>query len=137
MQEINHVFIRNYMRDAINRVASKMKIEDLYGPSKEEFFESVQEHVQKDLGALGFHLSKVYIIGQFQVPNNVMSALNKKIEATQLAQQRENELREAEASAKKEIAISEGKAQSMLIESKAKAQANKLLAESLIRDLIY
>jgi regulator of protease activity HflC (stomatin/prohibitin superfamily) len=137
MDEITHIFIRNYIRDAINKVASRMKIEDLIGPMKEEFFDLVEKDVQKYLEPLGFHISKIFIIGRFNVPENVMGALNKKIEATQLAQQRENELREAEAQAKKEIAISEGKAQSMIIESEAKAKANRLLAQQLSKEVLY
>jgi regulator of protease activity HflC (stomatin/prohibitin superfamily) len=37
MDEITHIFLRNYIRDAINKSASKMKIEDLYGSGKESF----------------------------------------------------------------------------------------------------
>lgn len=147
MEEITHLFIKNTIRDAINRAASKMKIEDLYGSQKEEFFVNVQQQVSKELEHIGFNISHIYIIGRFKVPDLVMAALDRKIEATQRAQQRENELREAEAQAKKDIAIVEGQsksvlikakadAESLLIEARAKAEANTLLAKSLTPEII-
>jgi len=147
MEEITHLFVRNNIRDAINRVSSRMKIEELYGDKKEEFFTTVQRQVQGELESLGFKISHLYIIGQFKVPPMVMEALNRKIEATQKAQQRENELREAEAEARKEIAKAEGEAKSRLLKAKAeadaiyvqaeaKAKANQLLTKSLSDELI-
>lgn len=147
MDEITHLFIRNNLRDYINRYASKMKIEDLIGPKKEEFFNDVHKSVQKELNALGFIISHVYVIGQFNVPPNVKEALNNKIAATQRAQQRENELREAEAQARKVIAESEGAAKSKIIEAKgfaeskvikakADSEANFMLSKSITRELL-
>lgn len=136
MEEITHLFIRNNLRDYINRYASKMKIEDLIGPKKEEFFSDVLQAVQKELNDLGFVITHVYTIGQFDVPGNVKSALNDKIAATQRAQQRENELREAEAQARKVVAETEGAAKSKVIKAKADAEANILLSKSITRELL-
>jgi regulator of protease activity HflC (stomatin/prohibitin superfamily) len=136
MDEITHLFIRNNIRDAINRTASKMKIEELYGPKKEEFFETVHAISKSELEDLGFNISHLYIIGQFKVPELVMEALNKKIEATQRAQQRENELREAEAQAKKGVAIVEGEARAKLIKAQADAKSNEMISKSLTAELL-
>lgn len=147
MEEISHIFIRNFIRDAINRHASKLKIEDLYGSAKESFFDDVQKVVQHDLAELGIVVSRIYLIGNFVFPDRVIEALNQKIEAIQRAQQRENELREAEAQAKKDVATSDGHARSMLLtatanakkiemEAAAQAKANDLLSASLSPNLI-
>ena len=147
MDEITHLFIRNNIRDAINRASSKMKIEELYGEKKDEFFNVVHAHVQHELKDIGFNISHIFIIGQFKVPPIVMEALNRKIEATQKAQQRENELRETEAQARKQVAEAEGAAKSkvltaranadsLLIEAKAKAEANMLLTKSISGELV-
>lgn len=136
MEEITHLFIRNTIRDGINRIASKMKIEEIYGPKKEEFFQNVLTYVKGDLEPLGFMISHIYIIGRFEVPQNILDSLNLKIAATQKAQQRENELREAEAEAKKQIALAEGRAKSQLIEAKAQADANNMITKSLTTELI-
>lgn len=136
MEEITHLFIRNNLRDYINRYASKMKIEDLIGPKKEDFFKDVHTSVQKELDDLGFVITHVYTIGQFNVPQNVKEALNDKIAATQRAQQRENELREAEAQARKVVAETEGAAKSKLIKAKAEAEANDMMSKSITKELL-
>lgn len=135
MDEITHVFIRNYIRDAINKSASKTRIEDLYS-GKESFFEDVEKHVREDLSPIGIELSRIYLIGRFHFPQNVISALNAKIEANQRAQQRENELREAEAEAKKQIAKAEGQARCAIVQAESESKANLLLSQSVTAELI-
>lgn len=135
MDEITHVFIRNYIRDAVNRSASKTKIEDLYS-GKECFFEDIEAHVRADLSPMGIDLSRIYLIGRFHFPQNVIVALNSKIEAMQRAQQRENELREAEAEAKKQVAKASGQAQCSMLQAEAEAKANLILAQSVTAELI-
>lgn len=136
MHEITHTFVRNFIRDAINKAASKMRIEDLYSEGKEAFFVDVEEHVRENLGGLGVEISRIYLIGRFHFPENVIHALNAKIEATQRAQQRENELREAEAEAKKRIAKAEGDARCEMVRAETQAKANALLAESITPELL-
>jgi regulator of protease activity HflC (stomatin/prohibitin superfamily) len=136
MHEISHVFIRNFIRDAINIAASKLKIEDLYGPAKEEFFTLVEKHVRNDLSEIGIVVDRIYLIGRFHFPENVINALNSKIEAIQRAQQRENELREAEAQAKKDIAKTNGTAQCIILNANAQADANRTITKSITPLLI-
>ncbi len=135
MDEITNVFIRNYIRDAVNKSASKTRIEDLYS-GKESFFEDVEAHVKKDFEPMGIELSRIYLIGRFHFPPTVISALNSKIEAMQRAQQRENELREAEAEAKKQVAKAEGQAKCAMLQAEAEAKANLILAKSVTSELI-
>lgn len=135
MDEISHIFIRNFIRDAINKSASKTRIEDLYS-GKEGFFEDVEAHVKADLSPLGIELSRIYLIGRFHFPQTVIAALNAKIEAMQRAQQRENELREAEAEAKKQVAKAEGQARCVILQAESEAKANLVLAKSVTSDLI-
>lgn len=136
MEEISNIFIRNYIRDAINKSASKMKIEDLYGSGKEAFFDSCQALVKSDLAQIGIEISRIYLIGRFHFPQTVVAALNQKIEAIQRAQQRENELCEAEAEAKKQIAQAEGAARCAILKADSQAQANLVLAKSITPELI-
>jgi regulator of protease activity HflC (stomatin/prohibitin superfamily) len=136
IEEITDIFIKNNVRDAINVVASKMKVEDLYGEKKEEFFYNVKKILSEELIQIGFNIHKVYIIGNFDVPSLVTEALNRKIEAIQRAEQRENELREAEAEAKKQIAKAKGEAQSKIVAATADAEANEKLSKSITKKLI-
>ncbi len=134
--EISHIFIRNFIRDAINISASKLNIEDLYGAGKEKFFVNIEKHVRDDMKKIGIEVDRIYLIGRFHFPDNVIKALNRKIEATQRAEQRENELREAEAQAKKDIAQNNGMAKCILINAKAQADANDIISKSLSPILI-
>jgi regulator of protease activity HflC (stomatin/prohibitin superfamily) len=136
MEEITHTFIRNFIRDAINKSASRINIEDLYGSGKEAFFDEVEKHVRADLSPIGIDITRIYLIGRFHFPPRVIEALNSKIEANQRAQQRENELREAEAEAKKQIAKAEGGAKCAILQAEAEAKANLVLAQSVTPELI-
>lgn len=136
MDEITHTFIRNYIRDAINKSASHFKIEDLYSSGKESFFDDVEKQVREELSPIGIEISRIYLIGRFHFPQNVIAALNSKIEANQRAQQRENELREAEAEAKKQIAKAEGQARCAIVQAESESKANNLLSRSVTPELI-
>lgn len=136
IDEITNLFIKNYARDAINKVSSKMKVEELYGTEKEGFIDEVQNHLRRDLEPLGIVIDRLYLIGTLHFPQQVVTALNSKIEATQRAQQRENELREAKAQAEKDIAKSQGIANARLIEAQAEAKANNLISASLTHEIL-
>ena len=136
IDEITHVFIRNYIRDALNKTASKMKIEDLYSSEKQDFLEGVEAILKSVLDKKGIVIDKLYLIGKFHLPETVVHALNLKIEAIQRAHQRENELKEAEAVARKQMALAQGEANALLIKAGAEAEANKLVMESISEKLI-
>ena len=130
MDEITDLFIRNYARDAINKAASKMTVEDLYGADKQSFIELIQRDLKWDLDPLGICIDRVYLVGTLHFPQNVVAALNSKIEAVQRAQQRENELREAEAEARKKIAQAQGEAAQRTLAAEADAKIKLVLAKA-------
>jgi regulator of protease activity HflC (stomatin/prohibitin superfamily) len=136
MYEITHIFLRNYIRDAINNAASKLTCEQLYSDGKEKFFRDVEVHVREDVKPIGIEISRIYLIGRIHFPQNVINALNSKIEATQRAQQRENELRESQAEAEKHIAKVKGEASCLTIASEAQAKANELLSQSITSEIL-
>jgi regulator of protease activity HflC (stomatin/prohibitin superfamily) len=134
--EITDIFIRNHVRDALNTVTSTLKVEDVYGLGKAKLINDVQTMVTQMVEPIGIMVDKIYLIGSFRLPKQVTKALNAKLEATQRAQQRENEVAEAKAEANKKIAQSEGKAKSILTVAKAQAEANSILAKSLTKNLV-
>jgi regulator of protease activity HflC (stomatin/prohibitin superfamily) len=136
VDEIKTVVIKNALRDALNNITSKMPVESVYGEGKSDMIASVEKSVKEALAPNGIIVEKVYLVGSIRLPENVVGALNSKIEATQRAQQRENELREAEAQAKKEVAQAEGKAKSMVAIAEAESKANSLKQRSLTAELI-
>ena len=129
IDEIAQKFVKNYLRDAITVAASSRGIEDLYGKGKEQFLFDVQTTIKNKLTPLGINVSRVYLVDAFRFPDTVVRALNLKIEAAQRAEQRENELREAEAEARKIMAQAHGKSESLKEVATAEAMAIKIRAE--------
>jgi regulator of protease activity HflC (stomatin/prohibitin superfamily) len=147
LDEITDLFLRNMVRDALNAEASRMAIEDVYGSRRQELLATVERKLRDEVAEHGIIIERLYSVGDFRLPPQVVSAINSKIEATQRAQQRENEVREARAQAAKQVAQSEGSAESLriqaqaeadslLIRAKAEAEANKLRAQELTPELI-
>jgi len=128
--------VRNLVRDALTTSASTMEIQHIYGDGKAELMLKVQGEVREAMKPNGIIIDRIYQIGSFRLPNQIIEAVNNKIAATQKAQQRENELREAEAEAKKTVAKAEGEAKSKLAIAEADAKANELKRQTLTAELI-
>ncbi len=136
INEITDVFLRNMVRDALVTRSSKLNVEYMYGAGRTSLIDSVYKDVSREVAPLGIIIEKLYWIGRLKLPEVVKTAINSKIQATQIAQQRENELREAEAAAKKKIAEAEGQAQSLLTVAQAQAKANQILSASITTTLV-
>lgn len=71
-----------------------------------------------------------------RLPDNIVRAINSKIEATQKAQQRENELQTAAAQAQIAREEARGVADAKVIAAEGEAEANRKVAKSLTPELI-
>jgi len=136
IEEITDIYLRNIVRDAFNQYGSQVNVESVYGSGKNELLKNVDAAVKQSVADIGIVVEKIYLSGSIRLPNQVVAALNRKIEATQRAEQRENELREAEAEAKKKVAESRGEAAAVLTRAKAQAEANIILSRSITSELI-
>ena len=134
-EEITHIFLRNHVRDAMTRAAANMTIEEI-SAGRAAFMDGVQKTVQEQVGNLGIVIESIYLVNDMRFPPQVLEAINNKIAAIQRAQQRENELRETEAEAKKVLSKAEGEAKAILATAEAQAKANDLLSKSLTRELV-
>jgi regulator of protease activity HflC (stomatin/prohibitin superfamily) len=104
LNRFTHGFPRNVARDVFNEVGSKFSVEEIYGPKKAEFLRDVRKRIQFQVKDIGVTLEQFGFIGAPRPPDNVIDALNSKVAATQNAMRAENELRQAEAEARKAIA---------------------------------
>jgi regulator of protease activity HflC (stomatin/prohibitin superfamily) len=136
VEEITRVYLRNMVRDAFVTLSSSEPIETVYGVGKAKLVENVLKHVRAQVQDIGIIVEGIYLIGDLRLPPTVITAINAKIEATQKAQQRENEVRQAEAEAKKKVEEAKGQAASILEVANAQAQANKTIAASLTEELV-
>lgn len=136
VDEITDTFLRNMVRDALVKEASNKPIEYIYGAGKAELMASVQSDVQMQTQDIGIKIDKIYWIGEIRLPPTVIESINAKNAATQMAQQRQNEVAQARAEAEKKVAEAKGDADSILLKAKAQAEANKELAASITTELV-
>ena len=136
LDEITHVYLRNMVRDALVTTSSTMDVADIYGPGKTLLMDKIKKLVMVQCEPLGIIIENIYWIGRIKVPATVKKAIDSKIEATQIAQQRENELRAIEAEAAKKVAAAKGEAEALTITAEAEAKANRLKAAAINTNLI-
>ena len=136
VDEITDTFLRNMVRDALVKQASNKPIEYVYGAGKADLIAAVQKDVADQVAPLGINIGKIYWIGEIRLPPTVIDSINAKNAATQMAQQRQNEVAQAKAEADKKIEDARGEAESILRVAEAQAKANKLLAESLTTEFV-
>jgi regulator of protease activity HflC (stomatin/prohibitin superfamily) len=135
LPEITDIYLRNMVRDAFVAVASTKPVENIYGAGKAELLADVEKRVKEQCAGM-FDIERIYLVGDLRLPPQVTGALNAKIQATQQAQQKENEIRTAKAEAEKQIAAADGEARSILLVAEAQAKANKVLAASITPEFI-
>lgn len=128
-------FLRNLAREKFNDVAGRYTIEQVMGDNGPMLAE-VKASLQKDLDPIGVHLEQFGFIGAPRPPQAVIDSISAKVKAVQLAQQKQNEVLQAQADAAKQVAQAEGQAKATLTLADSQAQANRKLAESITPTLI-
>jgi regulator of protease activity HflC (stomatin/prohibitin superfamily) len=131
VEEITDTFLRNMVRDELNKQASSLPIESVYGKGKAQLIDAVEANVRAQVAPIGIKVDRIYWIGDLRLPQNVVNAINAKIQATQMAQQRENEVAQAKAEADKARAEASGQADAKLTLAEADAKAIQLRGEAL------
>lgn len=136
VDEISDVFLRNLVRDAVNEKAAEFSADQIYGPMKNVMMDYVEDAVRKAVAPQGIIVEKVYLIGAVRLPKVVRDSIDQKNMAFQATLQREQEINKAKAEAEIKIAEANGRAQSVLLEARAQAEANKLVAASITPELV-
>lgn len=130
IDEITDTYLRNMVRDALVTAASTRDIETVYGAGKADLIAEVEKRVRDQVGPLGINVERLYWVGQLRLPPTVNAAISAKIQATQFAQQRENEVAAAKAEADKAVAEARGVAESNLLKARAAAEGLLVRAEA-------
>lgn len=146
IEDIEHKYIRQTVREALQSQFAKYTAEDLYSAKKEIVRAETEKYLRDKLEPYGFIISQ-FTVNRIEPPAQVISAINAKVAMIQQAQQAEQEVHKKEAEAQQAVAVAEGKAKSMQAEAQGEAQAitlraeaqakaNKILAESVTNQLI-
>lgn len=135
LNAFTHGFLHNKARDVFNEHAGKYKIEEIMG-NNAAFLADVRKALQDEVANIGVLIDQFGIIGAPRPPPAVTEAINAKVHATQLAQQKQNELVQTEADMAKERAKVDTYARNTTTMANAQAEANIKLARSLTSELV-
>jgi regulator of protease activity HflC (stomatin/prohibitin superfamily) len=137
-----HGYVRNVVREAINETASEMPVQEIYGAGKTRLLNESLRKVSERLTSDGFVIDQLTFNSALRLPDNVVAAINRAMEATQNAIQAENRVRQIRAEADQAIAEARGlaeasrqrasgEADALLIRARAEAQANEIIRLSV------
>ncbi len=135
IEDIEATFIRRTIITVAQNTAGQMSLSEVISAKRNELQDHIQSNLSIELEKMGFHLDKVNL-GASHLPQSLEVQMQQKMAAQQEAQQAEYELQKQQMLAKAEVAKAEGEAQSILVRSKAQAEANRLLQSTLSNNLI-
>lgn len=136
VSKITNDYMDNWLKNAVNRVSSTYEVDLLYWQDKEKFRKEILKALQEDLGEKWIIVNNVYFNSEMILPQQVKARIDAKIEATQNAMQKENELRAVKAEAQKKIEEAKWIAESERIKAQWIADANKLKEKSLTAEIL-
>jgi regulator of protease activity HflC (stomatin/prohibitin superfamily) len=144
---ILHSYLRNEVRDAISRIASRYEPISIVGGNRSEFLDEVKAELKSKVGEW-FEIDYVTFPNKLRLDpqieatvNNIIAQQQRTAAAVLKVQETEAEAKQAVAEAtgkaNSALAIAEGKAKATLVEAEAQAKANRLLSESITPTLTY
>ena len=120
LDSFTHGFLRDTARNVVVAVGSEYSFDEINGAKKEEFLVRIAKELNGRVIGYGVSIQQFGLIGALRPPQSLLDAVSAKTRAIQDAIRTENEVRSAEAEAKKRVAIAEGE-----------AAANRALLQSL------
>jgi regulator of protease activity HflC (stomatin/prohibitin superfamily) len=139
--------VRQYTRTQVPIVASRFSWEQITSSKRDEVVREVSRILTEEFGRR--HLKMVsFGIREAHLPNSLQAALDQKIQAQQLAEQQHYQLKQAEIKAQQDVAeatgkanalktLADGEATALLTNSRAKAEANEKLSNTLSSELLH
>jgi regulator of protease activity HflC (stomatin/prohibitin superfamily) len=135
IEHIQHGYVKQSIRQALQEVLGSEPIADMLGPKKAEVVARTQQLIATRLAPYGF-LVKQFTINEVRAPAEVMAAINTKNVMQQQALTAQNELQKNMYNARGDSIRASGRAMAILTEAQAQAEANRLLAASITPTLV-
>lgn len=120
IESFTHGYLRDTARNAVVMIGSEYSFDDINGAKKEEFLNRLAKELDGHVNPIGVGIQQFGLVGALRPPPALLEAVNAKTRAIQDSIKVENELRSAQAEAKKKVALAEGE-----------AAANRALASSI------
>jgi regulator of protease activity HflC (stomatin/prohibitin superfamily) len=142
LDKLSDGYMRNTVREAFNDVGSRLPVQEVYGAGKSKMLADVTQKCREVFGKDGIIIDQLTINGTLRLPQNVMDAINRAMEATQNAIQSHNRVAQVEAEAQQAITQAHGQAEAarqkaqgdgdaLLIRARSEAQANEIVRLSM------
>jgi regulator of protease activity HflC (stomatin/prohibitin superfamily) len=135
VQDIEHTYIKQAIRQALQEIVGNEAIADIIGPKKAEVTLRVQNLISQRLIQYGI-IVKQFTINELRAPPAVIEAINQKNVMQQQSLTAENELQKNKFQAQGDSIKGAGRAKAILAEAEAQAKANILLAQSITPTLV-
>src|SRR5215204_6488799 len=124
IQTIQHGYVKQSIRQALQEVVGTEPIADVIGPKKAEVVNQTQARISQRLAPYGI-VVKQFTINELRAPQGVIDAINTK-----------NEMQKNQFQAQGDSIKAAGRAKAILAEAEAQAKANLLLSQSLTANLV-
>lgn len=131
IEDITEINLRQYISDALIKHAASMDINALTQGGKTALLDGVLKELRSKLDPVGIRIVKLSWVTDLIYPEQVKESINAKIEATQRALLRENEVAQSKAEAQKRIEEARGIAESTRLRAQAEADAIAIKAKAL------
>jgi regulator of protease activity HflC (stomatin/prohibitin superfamily) len=132
---IQHGYVKQSIRQALQEVVGTEPIADVIGPKKAEVVNKTQARISERLAPYGI-VVKQFTINELRAPQGVIDAINTKNVMQQQALTAQNELQKNQFQAQGDSIKAAGRAKAILAEAEAQAKANQLLSASLTANLV-
>lgn len=128
----NH--LRKDVRSFFNEASANMKVDEVYAAKKDTLRLMVLNKMKEKYEPLGINIQEISYLSLIRLPIEVQNAVNAKITAKQKAEQRENEVAEKVAEARKMAAEAQGTSDKLRIEAEGRAEAMDIEGKALARN---
>jgi regulator of protease activity HflC (stomatin/prohibitin superfamily) len=132
---IQHGYVKQSIRQALQEVVGTEPIADVIGPKKAEVVNKTQARISERLAPYGI-VVKQFTINELRAPQGVIDAINTKNVMQQQALTAQNELQKNQFQAQGDSIKAAGRAKAILAEAEAQAKANLLLSASVTANLV-
>lgn len=100
VHQITNVYLRAFVRDALNRYSQLYSTAELYSDAKTKVIEAAEKEVRDIMKDNGIYLERLYWVSALRPPDNITAEINNKVAAIQIAQRKANEVEAARSQAK-------------------------------------
>lgn len=135
INEFTDYVLRNRVSTAFINTCSKMDAVSIL-QNKQEILKTVIDKVREESVKDGVIVDNIYWISGLTAPAGIQEAIDMKVKAQQKSMQRENEIQQVIAEAKKEIEKAKGDSAALMIRAISEYESNKKISQSLTDELI-